>query len=66
MISDLFDKIDELEEIKDIDKYLPPELRLSKDDYKKALHDDIFRIQTITKLNSALTLLAQQISPNAD
>jgi len=54
-----------LENIKDIDKYLPPELRISHDDYIKALHDDIFRVQMLTKLDSALTLLAEQINPNS-
>ncbi len=65
VINDIFEKIDELENIKDIDKYLPPELRISHDDYIKALHDDIFRVQMLTKLDSALTLLAEQINPNS-
>ncbi|MBT3726845.1 hypothetical protein HOG21_03975 [bacterium] len=53
-----------MDEIKDIDNYLPVELRISKDDYSKSLTDDIFRVQTITKLNSALTLIAQKINPD--
>jgi hypothetical protein len=54
-----------MDEIKDVDKYLPFNLRISKDDYHKAIHDDIFRVQTITKLNTALTVLARQISPDS-
>lgn len=63
-ISEMFDKINQIEETKDIDNYLPKELRISKDEYKQALVDDIFRIQTITKLNSALLLLSNKINPD--
>jgi len=63
-VEEIFKKIDELEDIKDIDKYLPKDLRISHDEYSKALYDDIFRIKTITKLNSALTLLSKQINPD--
>jgi hypothetical protein len=54
-----------MEEIKDIDQYIPDELRISKEDYSKALTDDIFRVQTITKLDSALTLIANKINPDS-
>ena len=64
-IKEIFEKIEELEEVKDIDKYLPVELRITKDDYSRALHDDIFRLQTITKLDSALTLIANKINPDS-
>ena len=63
-VKEIFDKIDELEEVKDIDKYLPSNLRITKEDYHTALHDDIFRVQIITKLDTALTLLSQQINPD--
>ncbi len=65
IINEIFKKIDEMEEIKDIDKYLPPNLRISHEEYLKALHDDIFRVQTLTKLDSALIILSRQISPNS-
>lgn len=65
IINEIFKKIDEIEEIKNIDKYLPKELRISHEDYIKAIHDDIFRIQMLTKLNSALTLLSRQINPDS-
>lgn len=64
-IKEIFDKIDKMEEIKDIDKYIPDELRISKEDYFKALTDDIFRVQIITKLDSALTLIANKINPDS-
>jgi len=63
-VKEIFEKIEQMDEIKDIDNYLPVELRISKDDYSKSLTDDIFRVQTITKLNSALTLIAQKINPD--
>ena len=64
-IKEIFEKIDEIEEIKDIDKYLPEELRITKEDYSKALNDDIFRLQLLTKLDSSLTLLANKINPDS-
>jgi len=64
-VKEIFEKIDELEDVKDIDKYIPKELRVTHDEYSRALHDDIFRAQTITKLDSALTLIARQINPDS-
>ncbi|MEA3387062.1 MAG: hypothetical protein U9Q66_01395 [Patescibacteria group bacterium] len=58
----MFDKIDEIEDIKDIDKYLPEDLRVSKDEYKQAVENSLKRTITLTKLNTALTLLADQIT----
>lgn len=65
VVNFIFEKIDEIENVNKIDKYLPKELRITHNEYIKALHDDIFRVQTITKLNSALTLLSNQINPNS-
>ena len=64
-IQEIFEKIDQMENLKDVDKYLPAELRITKDDYSKAMTDDIFRIQTITKLDTALTIIWQQIIPDS-
>ncbi|MDD2871522.1 MAG: hypothetical protein PHS49_06035 [Candidatus Gracilibacteria bacterium] len=64
-INEMFDKIEQIEDTKDVDKYLPKELRITKEDYKKATIDDIFRVQTITKLKSALTILGKQINPSS-
>ncbi len=54
-----------MEEIKNIDNYIPKELRITREDYSKALSDDIFRVQTITKLDSALTIIANKINPDS-
>ncbi len=64
-VKEIFEKIDGMEEIKDIDDYLPADLRITKEEYQKAIQDDVFRVQTITKLNSALTLLASKINPES-
>ena len=65
VIKEMFEKIDLIKNAKNIDKYLPEDLRISKEDYIRALTDDIFRVQTITKLDTALTILANHISPNS-
>lgn len=64
-VQEIFDKIDEMEDLKDVDKYLPAELRITKEDYSKAMTDDIFRVQTLTKLDTALTVIGQQVVPDA-
>lgn len=64
-VKEIFEKIDEMEDLKDVDKYLPAELRITKEDYSKAMTDDIFRVQTMTKLDTALTVIWQQIVPDS-
>ena len=64
-VQEIFDKIDEIEDIKDVDKYLPAELRITKEDYSKAMIDDVFRVQIINKLDSSLSVIWQQILPNS-
>ena len=64
-IKEILEKIDEIEDTEDVDKYLPKESRITWEEYKKALTDDVFRIQIITKLDTALTILANQINPDS-
>jgi len=64
-IKDIFEKIDQMDDIKDINKYIPDELRVTKEDYSKALTDDIFRVQLLTRLDSSLTLIANKINPDS-
>lgn len=64
-IKEIFEKIDEIEETKDVDKYLPDNLRISKEDYLNAVNNDIYRVQVITKLDSSLALLSNQINPDS-
>ncbi len=64
-IKEIFDKIDEIEDIKNIDNYLPRNLRITRDEYLKAIKDRVFREQTITKLNTSLVLLSNKINPDS-
>lgn len=64
-LEEIFAKIDEIDAVEDIDKYLPKELRVTKEEYSNATHDEVYRVQLITKLNSALTVLANSISDNS-
>ncbi len=64
-IQEIFEKIEQIENNENISKYLPEETIITKDEYKKSLTDDIFRTQTLTKLSTALTILAQHANPNA-
>lgn len=62
IIKKIFEKINQIEDIKNINKYIPKKLRITNEDYLKALHDNIFRIEIITKLNTSLMLLSNQIN----
>jgi hypothetical protein len=64
-VEEILEKIEEIEKTEDVDKYLPQEFRITWEEYKKALTDDIARIQTITKINTALTILAQHVTPDS-
>lgn len=64
-IEEILEKIDEIESTQDVDKYLPKENRITKDEYKKALHDEVFRVQMITKIDLALAILANQVNPSS-
>lgn len=63
-IKEIFDNIDKIEDIKDIDNYLPSDLRVSKDQYQQAMVNEIYRTQTLVKIKTALTILSQQTGVN--
>lgn len=60
----IFQKIEEIENIDDIDKFLPKELRITKEDYNRAINDDIYRQHMFVKIDDALWILYEQIKPN--
>lgn len=62
-IESVLEKIDEIEKTEDVDKYLPKESRITKEEYKKALVNEVFRVQVQTKLDTALTILANHANP---
>lgn len=59
-IEDILEKIDTIENSDEIDKYLPVDLRMTKQEYHNALVNDEARQQVIQKLDSALTLISSQ------
>ena len=61
-VQKIFEKIDEIENIKDIDIFIPQNLRVSKQEYSKSLHDEASRKKTIIKLDDSLTLMARQVN----
>lgn len=64
-LDEIFDKIDEIDSIDNIDNYLPKYLRITKEEYNLAVNDSIQRLKTLTKLNTSLILLSDQISGDA-
>lgn len=64
-IKEVFEKINQIEEIKDVDKYLPKEYRITQEQYFKAINDDIYRVKILTKLDFALNILVKQIIPDS-
>lgn len=58
-IEEIMGKIDEIEGVENIDKILPKDLRITKEEYIKALEDSIFREKIVTKLNWALDYMYQ-------
>ena len=59
-IEDILEKIDTIENSDDIDKYLQPELRITKQEYHNALVNDEVRQLVIQKLDAALTVISAQ------
>lgn len=61
----IFDKIDEIDSVKDIDNYLPKDLRITKKEYIESLQSKVIRIKTLTKINMSLNFLSEQIPWNS-
>ena len=53
-IGEVLKKIDEISNTDKIDKILPKEMRVSKEEYLNALEDSVERDNLIEKLNGAL------------
>lgn len=63
-MKEVLDLINSISENINIAKYLPKDLIVGKDEYIQALHNDEKKKQTLTKLNSALWVLARHITPS--
>lgn len=53
-INDILSVVDAIAQISNVDLILPPELRISKEDYLNAVNDSNYRSEVITKLDAAL------------
>ncbi len=62
-IKEIFSKIDEIDEIQDIDTILPKQLRITKQEYMKAIDDPIFRQEIVKKLDTSLVYLYKTSNP---
>lgn len=62
-IQEIFEKIDAIEDIDWIDDYLPKDMRVTKQEYANATHDDEECDRVIKKLHGSLAILAQHASP---
>ncbi len=60
-VQEIFEIIDSLDQNEKIDSYVPQDLRITKDDYQKALRDEDQRIVVLEKLDTALTHISRHI-----
>jgi hypothetical protein len=63
-VEEIFEKIDAIESTHDIDRILPSTLRLTKEEYVKALHDGTSRKDALGKIDLALAHIYQVANPN--
>lgn len=60
-VKNLLNKIEELDNIKDIERYIPKDLLIKKDEYLKALNEKKTKEQVLWKLNNTLSIVAKNI-----
>lgn len=61
-INDMFEKIKQIENIKNIEDYIPKNLIVSKQEYTKAINDKEERKNVLKKLNNTLSIVADNIT----
>ncbi|MFZ4461825.1 MAG: hypothetical protein ACOYN2_04870 [Patescibacteria group bacterium] len=64
-VEEIFDKIDEIEQVHNVDHILPVHLRLTKDEYLTAIADPTARANALQKLDQALTHLFELTNAHA-
>lgn len=62
-LENIFDQIDTIEEIDNIDDYLPRDMRVTKEEYTAATHDDEILAIVEIKIHTALSQLASIAAP---
>lgn len=60
----IFEKIDAIDHVPEIERILPKNFRLTKDEYVDALTDDAKRKIALQKIEGALTYLYEYSNPN--
>lgn len=63
-IEAIFEKIDAIDRVPEIERILPKNLRLTKEEYVDALTDDAKRKEALQKIEGALTHLYEYGNPN--
>jgi len=64
-IQEIFEKIDEIENMDDVDRYLPKDFRLTKEEYSGALQNKEQRKKALQKIDDSLGILAKQIDSSS-
>lgn len=62
-MKEIFEKIDEIENMEDIDEYIPQDMRISKDEYAWALHNEEDYKLVLWKLHNVLQILSRHVTP---
>ncbi len=64
-IQEIFEQIDAIEDLDGIDDYLPKDMRVTKEEYAGATHDDEALKTVLKKIDTSLWILASHASPQA-
>lgn len=62
-MKEIFEKIDEIENMENIDEYIPQNMRISKDEYAWALHNEEDYKLVLLKLHNVLQILSGHVTP---
>ncbi|MEI8091888.1 MAG: hypothetical protein WCG98_06850 [bacterium] len=63
-VQKIFEKIEEIEQQKDVDKILPKAMRVTKEEYLQALKDPTKKAQVLQKFDQCLNLIYTNIRPS--
>lgn len=63
-ISEIFEKIDEIEAIPEVDDIFPKIHRVSREEYLGALENPVSRLQTLTKIDTSLVFIYDSLHPH--
>lgn len=64
-VEKIFEKIDQIEAIDNIDDYLPKDMRVTKEEYAAATHDDDALVIVEAKIHAALWILSSNATVNS-